>query len=104
MAGTSEFSEEAIALAKYPPVELPPCESFCRFLLVERTALRRRWRCAICKRYISAPIQREHEITRKQILLTSVHVAGEPPDVEPIDEQPAAKPLDRQRDLFDDAG
>lgn len=100
MAGTSEFSEEAIALAKLPPVELPPCESFCRFFLVERTALHRRWRCAECKRYISAPIHREHEITRKQMLLTSISVAGDPPDVE--DERPEPPKKKIQRDLFDE--
>lgn len=59
-----EITERAQQLAAIPPTEhRPPCESSCRFLLVDRSEERgvRVWRCEVCLRYIEAPISSLHE-------------------------------------------
>lgn len=77
-----EFTERAIEL-RNRPVGLTPlaqCESFCTFLLIDKTNARRVWRCEKCLRYIEAPVSLVHEIQRphKQLLLTSISVVGDP--------------------------
>jgi len=59
-----EITERAQQLAAVPATEhRPPCETSCRFLLVERSESRgvRVWRCELCLRYIEAPISSPHE-------------------------------------------
>jgi len=57
-----EWTERATALRAIPASEVRPiCPSFCRFVLVDRTPLRRTWRCEVCLRYLDAIVSREHE-------------------------------------------
>jgi hypothetical protein len=63
----SEFTERSLTLKAIPPTEIRlQCETVCTFLLVERTEIRRIWRCEKCLRYIEAPVSRQHEIEWKK--------------------------------------
>jgi hypothetical protein len=58
----SEWTERQLALRAIPASEIRPvCASFCRFVLVDRSPLRRVWRCELCLRYLEAIVSREHE-------------------------------------------
>lgn len=91
-----EITERAAELLRVPNAVRPVCESFCSFLLVRKTELRREWRCEKCLRYIDAPVSPTHELQSKQMLLTSVAVAGDPPESKPVQSP------ERPRDLFSD--
>ncbi len=64
---SSEWTERQIALRAIPASELRPvCASFCRFVLVDRSPLRRVWRCELCLRYLEAIVSREHDTEWRQ--------------------------------------
>lgn len=63
----AEISDRARVLAAIPATEIRPiCDTVCVFLLIDRTEVRRIWRCECCLRFVEAPVYRTNEITHRR--------------------------------------